>query len=84
MPRKYKAEWKAECLLSTQHGPGRAQEMVDHRTVLGESLEELADHVKTHMIDMFGGMVPDGTSEVRSGFPLTAVHFSTLITRRKN
>ena len=84
MTRKYSPEWKAEILLSTQHGPGKAQEMVDHRRVIGDSMKSLADFVAAHMIDMVGGMVPDGTKEVRSGFPLTAVHFSMLITRKKN
>jgi len=84
MTRKYKPEWQAEILLSTQHGPGKSQEMVDHRRAIGDSFDALEQHVQAHMIDMMGGMVPDGTNEVRSGFPLTAVHFSMLVTRRKN
>jgi len=84
MGRKRMPEWKGEILLSTQHGPGRSQEMVDHTTVAADDVKQLYDLAAQNMRDMANGLFPDGTSEVRSGYPLTAIHFSMLITRKAN
>lgn len=84
MRRKHETDWKAEILMSSQHGPGIAQEMIDHQVVTAPCQLTLMVGVSETMKRMIGTLVPDGTAEVRSGFPLTGLHFSLLVTRRKN
>lgn len=84
MKRKDRIDWKAEVLLTTQHGPDMAQEMTDHQTCQADTKDTLFEIVKQQLSNMSNGLTPDSTPVTRSGKPLTALHFSILVTRRSN